>query len=75
MADKVKVMPTPIQRNELDVATELTQLYFRDRNGTVEEIQSAFLSFAVAAAAAGIVTYNPRDFTQFLPEELQTMFK
>lgn len=41
MADKIS--PTPIQRNRLDVATELTQLYFESRSSaTVNEISEVF---------------------------------
>jgi hypothetical protein len=29
MADEVRISPTPIQRNLLDVAVDLTNLYYR----------------------------------------------
>jgi hypothetical protein len=72
MADEIKVVPTPIQRNENDVATELTMLYFRDKPvGSAEEIQTIFVKMfaAVGAAHAGpaVRTY----LKNYLPEELK----
>lgn len=46
MADKLNVSPTPIQRNRLDVATELTHLYFGDRTSqSINEISEVFAKF------------------------------
>jgi hypothetical protein len=56
MPDNIEVSTTPIQRNLLDVATELTQLYFSAHPiGDVDEIQRKFFKFyAIAAKARSI---------------------
>jgi hypothetical protein len=73
MADEIKVAPTPIQRNELDVATELTQIYFKSRTPeSVEDIQITFAKMfaAVFAAKHGGSALKPHMKAQ-LPEELK----
>lgn len=51
MSDEIKVKPTPIQRNVLDVAMELTQLYYECVTPKgVEEIQETFSKFYTTAA-------------------------
>jgi len=56
MPDNIEISPTPIQRNLLDVATELTQLYYSAHSkGDIEEIQRTFYKFyAIAAKARSI---------------------
>jgi hypothetical protein len=50
MSDKVKVSPTPIQRNAFDVATELTMRYFEHQNPkSPEEMGEVFAKFYATA--------------------------
>lgn len=66
MADDIRVNPTPIQRNTLDVATELTQLYFsRVAFESIEEIQETFLKFYTVAYHANRAKV---DFDKYMPE-------
>ena len=56
MSDEVKTGSAPIQRNLNDIAMELTQLYFSERNpGTIAQIQDTYKRFyATARNASGI---------------------
>jgi hypothetical protein len=46
MAEEIKVSPTPIQRNLLDVATELTKLYYETHTPSdVEEVKNTYSEF------------------------------
>jgi len=69
MSEKMSVSPTPIQRNALDVATELTKMYF-DRVGfdSKEEIAEAFLTFYSTAHAAKNTHYSR--LTEYMPDSL-----
>lgn len=70
MADAIKVNPTPIQRNILDVATELTQLYYKASSpANVEEIQETYSKF-YAIALTMQATHYPKDVEKLLPDEL-----
>ena len=74
MADNIKVSPTPIQRNPLDVATELTQLYFSDCNTrTVDDICEVFLKFYAVADAARCINF--KCFKEYLPEEINKIIE
>lgn len=76
MADEIKVAPTPIQRNELDVATELTQIYFKSNvPQSVEEVQITFTKMYAAVGAAKLGGSNSSALKShlkaYLPEELK----
>lgn len=75
MADELKVIPTPIQRNSLDVAMELTQLYYSAYGikENIDEIQHDFLKFYAIADFADRNTY--RQLVEFLPEEAKKLVK
>jgi hypothetical protein len=50
MPDNLTVSPTPIQRNVLDVAMELTTLYYRNSSeADIEKIDAIFARFYAAA--------------------------
>jgi hypothetical protein len=69
MAEAINVNPTPIQRNTLDVATELTQLYFKARTpADVEEIQDVYSKFY--AVALTMQSKHPRSLSKLIPEDL-----
>jgi hypothetical protein len=72
MADEIKVAQTPIQRNELDVAMELTNLYFNGKPiSTIEEVQMTYTKmFAIAYGASHAATMGG-DLRKFLPEEFK----
>jgi hypothetical protein len=61
MADNVNVNPTPIQRNQRDVAMELTKLYF-DRQGreefTIDKIKEVYINFYSVAKTIEYVPYQ-----------------
>ena len=69
MADEIKVKPTPIQRNPLDVATELTLFYY-EKTGvdSVEELQETFIKFHAVATA--VDKLSPKYCSQYLPKDL-----
>lgn len=70
MADNVNVNPTPIQRNKLDVAIELTQLYYKYNSfDTIEEIQETFLRFSAVADLASRNIHN--NLKDFLPDNMK----
>jgi len=74
MADDIKVSPTPIQRNPLDVATELTQLYSQFASfKSVEDMQEIFLKFFAVAKTANIRGYD--DLKQYLPKEYREIIE
>lgn len=74
MADDIKVNPTPIQRNTLDVATELTQLFFsRFAFDSEKAIQDAFLKFYAVAEAARLTNF--KELTEYMPEELKSIIE
>ncbi|QQE75707.1 hypothetical protein KDJ56_07150 [Brevibacillus composti] len=69
MSDDVKVKPSPIQRNKLDVATELTTLYYSAYSmGDAEEIQETFAKFY--AIAQYLETKRGNDLQSLVPEEI-----
>ncbi|WGG47669.1 hypothetical protein [Rossellomorea sp. DA94] len=45
MADTVKVKPTPIQRNEFDVAMELFNYHINNYPTTEEEVETVFAKY------------------------------
>ncbi|QNB48515.1 hypothetical protein BR63_19135 [Thermanaerosceptrum fracticalcis] len=74
MPDNISVKPTPIQRNPLDVATELTQLYFsRQPFDTVEDIQNAFLQFYSVAEFAEKTSL--KYMANYTPEQLKEIIE
>lgn len=74
MADNINVSPTPIQRNSLDVATELTELYYSSNSvGDIQEIQETFLKFYAIADMARRTHHT--SFKDFLPENVSKLIK
>ncbi|WBY35870.1 MULTISPECIES: hypothetical protein [Bacillus] len=73
MAD-ITTKPTPIQRNPVDVATELTQLHIKkfgaDYEDDIADLYAKYYSLAVVLKAK-----YPSDLYGFLPEELKTKLK
>ncbi len=74
MSDDIKVKPTPIQRNILDVAMELTELFSNYHNyESLEDLQNTFVKFYAIAQiceCAGI-----EKLLEYVPEELKKAFK
>lgn len=69
MAENIKVDPSPIQRNELDVAMELTQLYWNNStNADIEKIDSTFARFYAVAKTLRVKNYH--DLQSLVPKEL-----
>ena len=72
MSDKIEVSPTPIQRNALDVATELTKLYYeRFSAESKEEIAEVFLLYYSTVKAASNPHIYPKDLINYMPESLK----
>lgn len=72
MAENIRVNPTPIQRNHLDVATELTQLHFKtfpvENESEVKKIFTEYYSLVMCLEATRM-----KDWTKlkdFLPEDI-----
>ncbi|MBZ9635512.1 hypothetical protein [Clostridium sp. FP1] len=64
MAEEIKVIPTPIQRNFNDVAMELTMLFYSKRNNneyTVQKIQEAYRKFYATAQLMANMPYDELD--------------
>ena len=74
MADDIKVKPTPIQRNILDVAMELTELFCNYHSyESLEDLQNAFVKFYAVAQTceyAGI-----EKLLEYVPEEFKKVYK
>jgi hypothetical protein len=74
LADEIKVSPNPIQRNVLDVATELTQLYYESRTPeSLGEIQDTFTQ--LYAVASVLDKMNSKYLGDLLPDKLKGIFK
>lgn len=73
MTDTIKVDPTPIQRNDRDVAIELTKLYY-ERNDfeNADEIVDIYLKFYLTAAGA---SNRYHYLTNRMPEDLQRAYE
>jgi hypothetical protein len=66
MSEEIKVKPTPIQRNEFDVAMELTEYYlkYNRQDKTVDLIQDTFVKFY--AMAKGVEMLGPSDLAKLV---------
>ena len=74
MADDTKVSPTPIQRNEFDVAMELLRLYSKTNMvRTGEEIEKAFMRFYSIAKSLNSMQFT--SLVRYLPEDMQEIVK
>ncbi len=70
MVNDINVKPTPIQRNALDVATELTLKYYSMYSTeSVEEMQEIFLKFYSVAEAGRILNYA--ELKEYMPEKMK----
>lgn len=66
----VIILADQVQRTPLDVATELTQLYYSQSPiEPVKDIQETFLMFYAVAITASQL--NPADLTPYMPENLK----
>ncbi|WP_105979919.1 hypothetical protein [Bacillus paralicheniformis] len=72
MAD-ITTKPTPIQRNPLDVATELTQLHIKQFGADEDDIANAFAKYF--ALAAKLNRTHPDSLVNLLPEEIKSKLK
>lgn len=71
---KVKTIPTPIQRNELDVAMELTKLYYESHNiESIEDIQNTFAKFKCSVEIAS--SLHTDGTLEFVSKELAKAYK
>nr|WP_324635452.1 hypothetical protein [Bacillus subtilis]WRS94205.1 hypothetical protein VDS57_02040 [Bacillus subtilis] len=70
MADKT-IKPTPIQRNSLDVATELTQLHL-EQFSVADEKEIADLYARYYTLAATLKNKSYVELLDFLPEEIRS---
>lgn len=75
MSETIKLEPT-MQRNEYDVAMELTRAYWansRQSEKSAEEIQDTFAKFY--AMAKGLSLMNPKDLSKLVdnPEIAQIL--
>ena len=74
MANDIHVKPTPIQRNRLDVATELTQLHI-EKYGMVDEgyIKKVFAEYFSLVIHLERTAHNNADnLKKFLPEDIKS---
>lgn len=73
MAEKIEVRPTPIQRNRLDVATELTQLHADIRSsGGDTGIAELFARYYALVFFLEQGTYGGGEkLKEFLPQEIR----
>ena len=77
MANEVKVNPTPIQRNVLDVATELTQFYYRGRTvKDADTLAQTFMKFYVTAAVIHGASFSDyKNLKDLVPNELHAIIE
>lgn len=74
MSDNITLTPTPIQRNEFDVAIELAMYVARaQRLGKEEDVSDVFVRFYSLAKVLGAT--EPAKLIKYLPEELQNGIK
>lgn len=70
MADTVNIETTPIQRNERDVAIELTKLYFsrfRTReNSTFDDIRDVYCKFYATVKQCEVSPDYGNDYNNFI---------
>lgn len=73
MANDVSVKPTPIQRNKLDVATELTQLHFEKFAVDDEEhIKQIFTEYYSLVQYLELIRFKEiGKLKDFLPENIR----
>lgn len=74
MSDDTKLKPVSIQRNPLDVATDLTLMYYSSHSiESKEDVQDTFLRFYAVSEAARLSNY--RELYKYLPESLKEIIK
>ncbi|OPX89588.1 MAG: hypothetical protein A4E53_01471 [Pelotomaculum sp. PtaB.Bin104] len=70
MSDEIKVKPTPIQRNTLDVAIELTKLHF-DKTG-YESLEILERTFIELYSMVKMLERSSSDtLRKFIPENMK----
>lgn len=69
MSENISVSPTPIQRNELDVAMELLALHVNKVPVEAEEIGDLYAKYYSLAYI--LKKGKPNDLKQFLPEGME----
>ena len=75
MSEEVRVAPTPIQRNELDVAMELTEMYYKHNAfpESIEELRETYSKFF--AVAKGLNNTSFTHLTDYMPNELKQIIE
>lgn len=73
IANDIKVSPTPIQRNALDVAMELTKMYVERTPVDAEELDSVFARFY--AVANTLQNKSSSHLSVLIPAELLSKIK
>jgi len=74
MTEQVKVSPAPIQRNDRDVAIELTKLHLRT-NTVYEEKELANLYASFYALSANLSNGNSKRLLPLLNEDIKEKIK
>jgi len=70
MEEKMVVKHIPVQRNAMDVAVELTQLYFSFHiKAKEEDIKEKYMEFYSIAKALEYI--NPKDLKELVPEKIR----
>jgi len=73
MSDTIKTQPTPIQRNDRDVAVELTKLYYEHfACEDIDEIANTYIKFYATSYGAYI---QGRSLVDFMPDGLKELLK
>lgn len=73
MSKNISVAPTPIQRNRLDVATELTQLHFKmfaiEDEDHIKKVFAEYYSLVIQLEKTAIS--HKEKLKEFLPEDIK----
>jgi hypothetical protein len=73
MSDTIKTEPTPIQRNDKDVAMELTKLYAENFGcENADELAEIYLKFYATSAGASAKGYS---LISLMPEVLRKAYE
>lgn len=73
MSDSIKTIPNPIQRNEIDAAIELTQMYFSENQLDLAEMKKVYTEFYSLVKAIHYCSY--KSLKEYLPENYKSIIK
>ncbi|MGG3798975.1 hypothetical protein [Metabacillus fastidiosus] len=73
MAENIKVSPSPIQRNEYDVAIELVNLHVSKEPVSGDEISELFSRYYALAVGLKSISRSST-ILEFIPEEIRSKF-